>query len=165
MRDGTKLTPIWNIMSDLRLSAEDSDDLAVMAAYLQDAVLLVKDVAYLPGTRRIALVMNRFCWENEMGKEATRRPGRKTHLRARTGLHFDQVEGVKARNIAQDRPDGVLNLLTISFEPGRDAPGGTIVLTFSGNGEIRIDVEALEAHLADMGGRWETPNLPSHETG
>ncbi|MEQ9518634.1 MAG: DUF2948 family protein [Parvibaculum sp.] len=150
-------------MSDLRLSAEDSDDLAVIAAYLQDAVLLVKDVAYLPGTRRMALVMNRFCWENEIGKGAKARLGRKTHLRARAGLHFDQVEGVKARNIAQDHPEGVLNLLTIGFEPGPEAPGGTIVLTFSGNGEIRIDVEAVEAHLADMGGRWETPNLPKHE--
>lgn len=153
----------WNIMSDLRLSAEDSDDLSVIAAYLQDAVLLVKDVAYLPGTRRLALVMNRFCWENEMGSVKSARPGRKTHLRARTGLHFDQVEGVKARNIAQDRPEGVLNLLTIAFEPGAEAPGGTIILTFSGNGEIRIDVEAVEAHLADMGGRWETPNLPTHD--
>lgn len=146
-------------MTSLRLKAEDRDDLQVCAAYLQDAVALVQDIAYLPATRRFALVLNRFCWEGE-GDAA---PRKRTHQRARTGLHFDQVTGVKARNIAQDRPDGVLNLLTISFEETQ-APSGTVVLTFSGDGEIRIDVEALEAHLEDMGARWETPNLPHHNT-
>lgn len=145
-------------MSTLRLKAEDADDLQVIAAYLQDAVLLVQDIAYLPGTRRLALVANRFCWEDELGAV----PAGRTHRRARAGLHFDNVEKVRARNIDQDRQDGVLNLLTISFEESVP-PSGTIVLTFSGDGEIRIDVEALEAHLADMGGTWETPNLPTHD--
>ncbi|MEQ9146589.1 MAG: DUF2948 family protein [Parvibaculaceae bacterium] len=146
-------------MSDLKLKAQDAEDLQVIAAYLQDAVLLVKDIAWLPATRRFALVLNRFCWEEETGAN----PKRRTHARARTGLHFDDVRDVKSRNIAQNNPEGVLNLLTVSFEE-TDAPSGTVVLTFSGDGEIRIDVEALEAHLADMGARWETPNLPSHDT-
>ncbi|MCE7999717.1 MAG: DUF2948 family protein [Rhodobiaceae bacterium] len=145
-------------MSTLRLKAEDTEDLQVIAAYLQDAVLLVQDIAYLPGTRRLALVANRFCWEDELGPV----PAGRTHRRARTGFHFDNVEKVQSRNIDQDRQDGVLNLLTISFEESL-APSGSIVLTFSGDGEIRIDVEALEAHLADMGGTWETPNLPTHD--
>lgn len=145
-------------MSDLKLKAEDGEDLQVIAAYLQDAVVLVKDIAYLPGTRRLAIVANRFCWEDEMGAI----PAGKTHRRARAGLHFDNVEKVRSRNIDQHRHEGVLNLLTIAFEEG-DAPSGTLVLTFSGDGEIRIDVEALDAHLADMGGTWETPNLPSHD--
>jgi hypothetical protein len=145
-------------MSDLRLKAEDAEDLQVIAAYLQDAVVLVKDIAYLPGTRRLAMVANRFCWEDELGAV----PAGKTHRRARAGFHFDNVEKVRSRNIDQDRHEGVLNLLTITFEGG-EAPSGTVVLTFSGDGEIRIDVEALEAHLADMGRTWETPNLPSHD--
>ena len=145
-------------MSTLRLKAEDAEDLQVIAAYLQDAVVLVKDIAYLPGTRRLAMVANRFCWEDELGAA----PVGRTHKRARTGLHFDNVEKVRSRNIDQDRQDGVLNLLTIGFEEGV-APSGSIVLTFSGDGEIRIDVEALETHLADLGGIWETPNLPAHD--
>ena len=146
-------------MSNLRLTAQDSEDLKVFAAYLQDAVLLVKDVAYLPGTRRFALVLNRFCWE----EETKAKPKGRTHYRARAGLHFDQVLAVKSRNISQDNAKGVLSLLTLSFEE-TDEPSGTIVLTFSGGGEIRVDVEALDAHLADMGRRWETPNLPSHDS-
>jgi DUF2948 family protein len=146
-------------MSELRLTAQDGEDLQIIAAYLQDAVLLVKDVAYLPGTRRLALVLNRFCWEEETA--AT--PKGRTHYRARAGLHFDQVTSVKSRNISQENADGVLSLLTLSFEES-DAPSGTIVLTFSGGGEMRVDVEALDAHLSDMGARWETPNLPQHDT-
>ncbi len=146
-------------MSTLRLKAEDAEDLQVIAAYLQDAVVLVKDVAYLPGTRRLAMVANRFCWEDELGSV----PAGRTHKRARTGLHFDNVEKVRSRNIEQDRQEGVLNLLTIAFEEGATSPSGSIVLTFSGDGEIRIDVEALEAHLADMGSSWDTPNLPKHD--
>ncbi|MAN62483.1 MAG: hypothetical protein CMI60_11120 [Parvibaculum sp.] len=146
------------MMSILRLKAEDAEDLQVIAAYLQDAVVLVKDIAYLPGTRRLAMVANRFCWEDELGPV----PAVRTHKRARTGLHFDNVEKVRSRNIEQDRQEGVLNLLTIAFEEGA-TPSGSVVLTFSGDGEIRIDVEALEAHLADMGSSWETTNVPSHD--
>tara|TARA_R110002110_G_scaffold62670_3_gene174688 strand:- start:82 stop:540 length:459 start_codon:yes stop_codon:yes gene_type:complete len=145
-------------MSILRLKAEDAEDLQIIAAYLQDAVVLVKDIAYLPGTRRLAMVANRFCWEDELGPV----PAGRTHKRARTGLHFDNVEKVRSRNIEQDRQEGVLNLLTIAFEEGA-TPSGSVVLTFSGDGEIRIDVEALEAHLADMGSSWETTNVPSHD--
>ena len=146
-------------MSDLKLIAQDTDDLQVIAAYLQDAVLLVKDIAHLPATRRFALVLNRFCWEEETGNA----PKRRTHVRSRAGLHLEQVQGVKSRNIAQGRGDGVLSLLTLSFEE-TDAPSGTLVMTFSGDGEIRVDVEALDVHLSDMGARWETPNRPTHDT-
>lgn len=145
-------------MQALKLIAEDKEDLEVIAAYLQDAVGLVGDLSYLPGSRIFAAVFNRFRWEEaQTGKKR-----RKTFERARTGLHFSNVLSVKSRKIRQDNPDGVLNLLSISFEEG-EAPSGTVVLTFSGDGEIRLEVEALEAQLRDMGEVWETPNLPSHE--
>lgn len=145
-------------MQALKLIAEDKEDLEVIAAYLQDAVGLVGDLSYLPGSRIFAAVFNRFRWEEaQTGKKR-----RKTFERARTGLHFSNVLSVKSRKIRQDNPDGALNLLSISFEEG-EAPSGTVVLTFSGDGEIRLEVEALEAQLRDMGEVWETPNLPSHE--
>lgn len=145
-------------MQALKLIAEDKEDLEVIAAYLQDAVGLVGDLSYLPGSRIFAAVFNRFRWEEaQTGKKR-----RKTFERARTGLHFSNVLSVKSRKIRQDNPDGVLNLLSIAFEEG-EAPSGTVVLTFSGDGEIRLEVEALEAQLRDMGEVWETPNLPSHE--
>ena len=59
-------------------------------------------------------------------------------------------------------PSIVLNLLAVHFDE-LDAPSGIVTLTFSGGGEIRLEVEALEAHLSDLGLVWETPNLPEHD--
>ncbi len=141
-------------MSDLRLSAEDATDLEVISACLQDAVTQVRDLVFLPHARRFAMVVNRFRWEGE-GKSAT-------HERARCGLHFESVLAARVRGIAKDRPDGVLNLLSIRFDEF-EAPSGIVTLTFSGGGEIRLEVEALEASLSDLGLVWDTPNLPQHD--
>ena len=141
-------------MQPLYLNALDTEDLNVLSAQLQDAVGMVADFAYLPATRRFAAVVNRFRWEMVDGK-------RKNLERVRTGVHFDNVVSVKARNIVQDRADGILSLLSVQFEAG-DAPSGTLVMTFSGDGEIRLEVEALEAQLQDITEGWKTENLPSH---
>ena len=141
-------------MQPLHLNAFDTEDLNVLSAQLQDAVGMVADFAYLPATRRFAAVVNRFRWELVEGK-------RKNLERVRAGLHFDNVLSVKARNIVQDRADGILSLLSVQFEEG-DAPSGAIVLTFSGDGEIRLEVEALEAQLQDITEGWKTQNEPSH---
>ncbi len=140
---------------DLRLVAEDAADLEVISAALQDAVLQVRDLAFLPSTRRFACVVNRFRWEGEGSR-------RVSHERVRAGLHFENVLAARARNIAQDRPEGVLNLLAIRFDE-LNAPSGLVTLVFSGGAELRLEVEALEAHLSDLGLVWETPNKPEHD--
>jgi hypothetical protein len=143
-------------MTDLRLSAEDAADLEIISACLQDAVTQVRDLVFLPHARRFAMVVNRFRWEGE-GKSRGH-----THERVRAGLHFESVRKARARRIAQNHPEGVLNLLAIRFDE-LDAPSGIVTLTFSGGGEIRLEVEALDAHLSDLGLVWETPNLPDHD--
>lgn len=142
-------------MSDLRLSAEDQADLEILSACLQDAVTQVRDLVFLPHARRFAMVVNRFRWE---GKAAFARK----HERVRSGLHFENVLKARARNIAQDKPEGVLNLLAIRFDE-TEVPSGVVTLSFSGGGEIRLEVEALDAHLSDLGLVWETPNVPQHD--
>ncbi len=150
-------------MSDLRLSAEDAADLEVISAFLQDAVTKVGDLAFLPSARRFAMVLNRFRWEGETatGKSAG---ALRTHERVRAGLHFENVLKAQARGIRQDHADGVLNLLALRFEE-LDTPSGIVILTFSGGGELRLEVEALDAHLSDLGLVWPTPNLPEHDLG
>lgn len=141
---------------ELRLLAEDAADLEVISAALQDAVLQVRDLAFLPSTRRFACVVNRFRWEGEgSGRRAS-------HERVRSGLHFENVLAARARNIAQDKPEGLLNLLAIRFDE-LNAPSGLVTLVFSGGAELRLEVEALEAHLSDLGLVWETPNKPEHD--
>lgn len=143
-------------VKDLRLAAEDAADLEVISAALQDAVTHVRELAFLPSTRRFACVVNRFRWEGE-GKSR-----RKSHERVRAGLHFENVLSARARNISQDRPDGVLNLLAIRFDE-LNTPSGVVTLVFSGGAEVQLEVEALEAHLSDLGLVWETPNKPAHD--
>lgn len=141
---------------DLRLAAEDAIDLEVISAALQDAVCQVRDLAFLPSTRRFALVLNRFRWE---GEGAARK---QSYERVRAGLHFENVVRVRARNISQDKPEGVLNLLAIRFDE-LNPPSGAVTLVFSGGAELQLEVEALECHLSDLGLVWETPNKPEHD--
>jgi hypothetical protein len=135
------------------LAAEDGEDLEVISACLQDAVAKVGDLKYLPKTRRFVAVFNRFQWEN----------GARTNLRVRSGLHFDGVLSVKAKNIKMGAPGAVLSLLAIRFTPaGEGDPSGTVELTFSGGGVMHLAVECLDAALADLTGPWAARGRPNH---
>jgi len=139
------------------LAAQDAEDLEVISARLQDAVAKVGDLKYLPTKRRFVAVFNRFQWEN----------GRKGNLRIRSGLHFDGVLAVKSKNIKIGAPGAVLSLLAIRFtpagEPGAENPAGKVELTFSGGGVMLLEVECLEAALADLTGPWAARGRPPHE--
>jgi hypothetical protein len=136
------------------LAAEDKEDLEIISARLQDAVAKVGDLKYLPKKRRFVAVFNRFEWEN----------GAKGNLRVRAGLHFDGVLAVKSKNIKLGAPGAVLSLLAVAFTPaGEGDPAGKVELTFSGGGTIALEVECLDAALADLTGPWAARGRPSHE--
>jgi hypothetical protein len=138
---------------NLRLMALDAEDLAVLAAHLQDAILRVGDMVYLADERRFVLALNRFDW---LGYEAG------AAQRAQTGLHFENVRKVELQGFRQDRPDDILNLLDLEFTPG-EAPSGEVKLIFSGSCALRLDVECLEARMADLGPRWRARHAPGHK--
>jgi hypothetical protein len=46
----------------LKLRAEDADDLAVLSACLQDALVPVRDLAYVADQKIFVFVANRFRW-------------------------------------------------------------------------------------------------------
>lgn len=136
----------------LRLLAEDADDLAVISAALQDAVGRIGDIAYDPRARRLTLALNRYRWES----------GGKARERVRTGLQLGGVLGVKSRKLRRDARGAVVVLLSITFEPG-ESPGGAVVFTFAGGGDLRAEVECLDLILADVSDPWSTPRTPKHE--
>lgn len=136
----------------LKLLAVDDEDLAVLSAHLQDALVLTRDIAFLHANRRFALVASRFDWEAQ-------RAGRLE--RVKTGLHFDNVRNVSSQHFDRSNDEAVLNLLAIGFEPG-EAPSGRIVLTFSSGVAIRLDVECVDAQLRDIGPRWTVQSCPGH---
>ena len=50
---------------------------------------------------------------------------------------------------------------TVEFSE-TEAPSGVVTLTFSGGATMRLDVECLEAELADLGPSWTTATCPCH---
>lgn len=142
-------------MTDLKLLALDGEDLEVISAHVQDAVLKVGDMGYARSDRRFALLMNRYAWE------ASDPRGRGERRRA--GLHFDFVDGAKAEGIDLGSKEGVLELLAVTFEMGAE-PAGEVVFSFAGGGTVRLTVECLEARLRDLGGAWAAAAQPKHET-
>ena len=113
----------------LKLAAIDEEDLAVISAHVQDAVLKVGDMVYLPKERRFALAMNRFTWEKaKTAPPRLRAPPRRADLRPRQ-------RGARRSGIDRDRPDAVLELLAVSFEP-TDAPAGHVTLVFAGGAAV-----------------------------
>ncbi len=150
--------------SPLRLMALDEDDLNVISACLQDAVVVVRDMALVPGDNRFALVVNRFA--REAG--AIRKGFRKTYQRRRTALHFEGVRSARTFGFDRSDTDQVLVLLAVHFEadpePGSE-PAGEITLVFAGDAVIVLNVDYIEAQMSDLGPAWSTPNVPRHPSG
>jgi hypothetical protein len=136
----------------LKLLVLDGEDLAIVSANTQDAIVRVGDMAYLPRSKRFALVMSRFDWEGALAGRCERR---------QAGLHFERVTAVAVSGIRQDQPETILNLLSLAFEPG-DAPSGSVRLIFSGGAIVRLEVECVEAEMHDLGPRWPARAVPGH---
>ncbi|KKB08653.1 DUF2948 family protein [Devosia chinhatensis] len=140
-------------MTDLKLIALDNEDLEVVSAHVQDAVIRVSDMGYARGDRRFALLMNRFDWTSDQK--------RAKGLRKRAALHFDGVTHAAYAGFDPAAPEGVLELLAIQFQP-TSAPSGIVELRFAGGGTVRLSVDYLEARLADLGAAWAASAKPAH---
>ncbi|MDH6230365.1 hypothetical protein M2281_000937 [Mesorhizobium soli] len=143
-------------MDQLKLVALDDRDLEIVSAHVQDAVLKVGGLEYLAPTKRFVLTMNRFAWETKTGFFRPR------YQRRKSVLDFNRVLAVKSAGIRRDKPEDVLSLLAIRFL-AKDAPAGTIELDFAGGGTIALEVECIEARLADLAGAWEASSRPVHK--
>jgi hypothetical protein len=137
----------------LRLLAEDTSDLEIISAACQDAIFTVADGVWLPSARRFTLKIQRFVWE--AGSDAVKGE------RVWAALSFDGVLGVRAQKVAQSRREAFASLLSISFEAG-DAPAGIVTLNLADGGAIALDVECLDAVLADLGETREAVGRPVH---
>jgi hypothetical protein len=146
-------------MPDLKLIALDADDLNVISAHLQDAVVRVADMKYLPREKRFAAVVNRFDWDKALS--GARRKGGE---RRRAGLRFERVLGAKIHGIDPKDSRATLALLAITFEKRADpdAADGHVTLTFSGGAAIRLEVECLEAEMKDLGAARAAKRTPDH---
>ncbi|MCE7026671.1 DUF2948 family protein [Jiella avicenniae] len=148
-------------MDQLRLLAVDAEDLAIVSAHCQDAVMRVEELQYSPAERRFVMEMNRFVWEKLVPPKKFSLFSRPAYERRRAILHFDRVTAAARLGFDNLAPDDVLVLLAIRFEES-EAPSGAVELVFAGGSAIRLDVEVIEAQLADVGGAWGTLARPDH---
>ena len=145
-------------MENLKLIALDKEDIQVVSAHLQDAVVKAADIRWRPAEKRLVIALNRFDWEAAHGTDPEFR-------RRRAALRFERVSACKCRNcsaVEAVQTDRVLNLLAVVFE-STDQPAGVVTLTFSGGAALRLEVECLEAELADLGPSWVTECCPAHK--
>jgi hypothetical protein len=139
-------------MDLLKFVVLDEEDLEVVSAHVQDAVVKAADIMWRPREKRLVMPLNRFDWEGAQADQPEFR-------RRRAALRFERVLTCKCRHV--DGRDAVLNLLAVEFSE-LDAPSGVVTLTFSGGAAMRLEVECLEAELADLGPTWTAAGCPVH---
>lgn len=143
----------------LALLASDAEDLTVIATLAQDAVLPVTEIAYDGRQRQLALLLNRFRWEDA---EAARRENR-PYERVRAVLLVRDVVRVQSDGIDRADKDLILELLTLQWQAGEDG-AGRLLLEFAGDGTLVIDAECLNVELRDVTRPYVAPSgkLPQH---
>ena len=141
----------------LKLRAEDSEDLGVVASLLQDAVLCCADMSLqksdVDSQQRFVMVLSRFCWEKACiaGDD---------QVKQRVHCAFIINHVVEAQYYGFDQFDTglVLSVLTIELhEPTK------MMIYFAGDAAIKLTIDMTSCILHDLDDPYSTPFLPSHK--
>ncbi len=138
----------------LKLTALDADDLGVISAACQDALVAVRDCAHFKDEKRFVLLLNRFRWEADPTVEAA-------YSRTHSALVFNEVTAVRHHEIPLDEPDRMLELLVLVLDYRGDGER-SVTLRFAAGRAIRLEIARLACHLGDVGEPWATPWKPAH---
>ena len=141
---------------NLKLIARTVEDLRVVSAYLQDAIVNLNEIANLKKNKILLLQLNRFMWE-DVEKGLFRK-----NKRIRTILKFENVIKAHAKNINQLKGKKFLDVLTIETNQMIDN-NYEMKIVFAGDSIIKIIAEVIEVTLDDQGDAWDTKNIPKHK--
>ena len=129
----------------MKLNAIDTEELKIIATVLQDGLIEVSDVKYLPSIRTFIVMITRFMWEEKIVN--------KTNNRTKAVLVFEDVLAVHSRNIDQMNKTKVLELLTFNFYNNK-SKNIEIELLFNNDATIKLETEVVQAKLEDQGESW-----------
>ena len=150
----------------LKLRAGDAEDVNIISACMQDALISSRDLSFLPGENRFVIVAQRFKWENcpeFMRPDLMGMMPCESYERVNSVLVFDDVTGVRLLDVVPSEESKILELLAIAVEPGEEGGDGpSVILFFAGGGAIRLEVRRVLCHLEDLGDSWQTTRRPSH---
>ena len=142
--------------NNLKLIGKNKEDLKIISAYLQDSVVIVKDIVFLKKNRTFIMILNRFMWE-DVEKGVFRQ-----NKRVRCALKFEEVIQVQSKNINQKNKNTPLEYLAIKSSSIFDNYF-KIKIFFSGGGIITIISEVIEVTMNDLGESWSVKHFPKHE--
>ena len=140
----------------LRLVGKNQDDLKVISAYLQDSIVIVKDMVFLKKNKTFIMVVNRFMWE-DVEKEVFRQ-----NKRISCAVKFEEVFEVRSQNINQRNKNKALEYLAIECSLTFDKIY-EINIFFAGDSIITIILEAIEVVMQDLGKPWNVKHIPIHK--
>ena len=144
----------------LNLGAQDAEDLQVISSLTQDAVLTVDDLRWNRAERQLVFLLKRFRWEDvELAKQQGRDPERVKSL-----LVIQNATGLASQGIDRKQADVVLSLMSLEFSGAEDGVGD-LILTFSGDGALKVQVDGLDVALRDVTRPYVAPSkqVPNHD--
>ena len=139
-----------------KIIAQSPLDLKMISAYLQDSIIIVKDIVFLKKNKKFILIVNRFMWE-DVEKGVFRQ-----NKRIRCAVKFEEVIKVESKNINQKNKNKPLECLAIKCSSIFDKTY-KIKIFFAGNSVISVTLEAIEVALQDLGQPWHVKNIPIHK--
>ena len=142
--------------NNLKLIGKNEEDLKIISAYLQDSVVIIKDIVFLKKNRTFIMILNRFMWE-DVEKGLFRQ-----NKRVRCALKFEEVTKVQSKNINQKNKNNPLEYLAIKSSLIFDNIF-KIKIFFSGGGIITIISEVIEVTMNDLGKSWNVKYFPAHK--
>lgn len=144
----------------LMLRAEGAEDISVLSMLVQDAVLTGADITFDRKRRQLAMLINRFRWEDA---DDAQREGREFE-RVRSVLVVSDITAIRSDGIDRNDADAVFSLLAMIWEPGEDGMG-RLLLEFAGDGTIAVDAECVSIDLRDVTRPYIAPSrhMPRHE--
>ena len=141
---------------NLKLLGKNQEDLKVISAYLQDSILIVKDMVFLKQNRTFVMIVNRFMWE-DVEKGVFRK-----NKRIRCAVKFEEVIKVESKNINQKNKNRFLECLAIKCSSIFDETY-KIKIFFAGDSIVTIISEIIEVALHDLGKPWNVKYVPIHK--
>ena len=139
-----------------KIIAQSPLDLKMISAYLQDSIIIVKDIVFLKKNKKFILIVNRFMWE-DVEKGVFRQ-----NKRIRCAVKFEEAIKVESKNINQKNKNKPLECLAIKCSSIFDETY-KINIFFAGNSVITVTSEVMDCALQDLGQPWHVKHIPIHK--
>ncbi|CAO5680713.1 MAG: hypothetical protein HEEMFOPI_00549 [Holosporales bacterium] len=141
----------------IKVTAKDEEDLEIVLALLQDALLPTVSIVFDSESKTMTLLANRFCWE--IPEEELE--GEPIYYRVHAGLLFKNVLTVHEKNIQHNEKNpAILSFLMGRIEKQLD--GYFVFLYFAENAAVRLHISSIDCLLADIDEPWSTRSIPMH---